>query len=130
MSKSVIIEIRSDIAESIERLGDYIPEGDRNHFVSSAVSIVVANILHDDNNSAALDAMDNLVTKAGLSQPNDASNLLGEMLVLNSVFKETYNHHDETHRALEAMLPNDLRVGLDEIFHVEISPGGDFLRIR
>lgn len=130
MSKSVIIEIRSDIAESIERLGDYIPEGDRNHFVSSAVSIVVANILHDDNNSAALDAMDNLVTKAGLSQPNDASNLLGEMLVLNSVFKETYSHHDETHRALEAMLPNDLRVGLDEIFHVEISPGGDFLRIR
>jgi hypothetical protein len=130
MSKSVIIEIRSDIAESIERIGDYIPEGDRNHFVSSVVGIVVANILHDDNNSAALDAMDGLVTKAGLTQPNDAACLLGELMVLNGVFKDTYKHHDETYKALEEMLPNDLRVGLDEIFHVEISSGGDFLRIR
>jgi hypothetical protein len=130
MPQSVIIEIRSDIAESIDRLGDYIPEGDRNHFVSSAVSIVVANILHDDNNSAALDAMDRLVTQAGLSQPKEAANLLGEMMVLNNVFKSTYQHHDETYKALEKLLPNDLRVGLDEIFHVEISSGGDFLRIR
>lgn len=128
--RSVILDVRSDIAESIIRLGDYIPEPDRNHFISSSVSIVLAGVMLDDNNRSALDAMDRLVQKVGLIKPTDSANLLGEMLVLNNVFRESYKHHDGTLEELEQLLPNDPRTSIEEVFNVEFSPTGDFLRIR
>lgn len=128
--KSVILDVRSDIAESIIRLGDYIPEPDRNHFISSSVSIILAGTMLDDNNCTALDAMDRLVSNANLTKPNESANLLGEMLVLNNVFRSSYTHHDGMLDELEQLLPNDPRCNIEEVFNVEFSPDGNFLRVR
>lgn len=128
--KSVILDIRSDIAESIIRLGDYLPEHDRNHFISSSVSIVLAGVMLDDNNSTALDAMDRLVTNSGLTKAKESASLLGEMLVLNNEFRNSYSHHDGMLKELEQLMPNDLRCNIEEVFNVEFSPDGNFLRIR
>lgn len=128
--KSVILDVRSDIAESIVRLGDYIPENERNHFISSSVSIVLAGVMLDDNNSTALDAMDRLVSNVGLVKQTESASLLGEMLVLNNVFRSSYKHHDGMLEELEQLMPNDPRCNIEEIFNVEFSPDGNFLRIR
>lgn len=128
--KSVILDVRSDIAESIIRLGDYIPVSERNHFISSSVSIVLAGVMLDDNNSTALDAMDRLVCNVGLVKPAESASLLGEMLVLNNVFRSSYSHHDGMLEELEQLMPNDPRCNIEEVFNVEFSADGNFLRIR
>jgi len=128
--KSVILDVRSDIAESIIRLGDYLPPTERHHFISSSVSIMLAGVMLDDNNSTALDAMDRLVSDTGLAQPSQSAGLLGEMLVLNNVFRSSYKHHDGILDELEQLMPNDPRCNIEEVFNVEFSPDGNFLRIR
>lgn len=127
--KSVILDVKADIAEAIIRLGDYLPEPDRNHFISSSVSIILAGVMLDDNNSTALDAMDRLVSDTAVT-PKESAGLLGEMLVLNNVFRDSYKHHDGMMTELEQLLPADMRCNIEEVFSVEFSPDGNFLRIR
>jgi len=128
--RSVILDVKADIAEAIVRLGDYLPETERNHFISSSVSIILAGVMLDDNNSTALDAMDRLVSDTGLAEPKQSAGLLGEMLVLNNVFRDSYKHHDGMLTELEQLLPTDMRCNIEEVFNVEFSPDGNFLRIR
>ena len=127
--QSVIIDIDPDVAEAIIRVGDYVPPLDRTAFISAILSLLLVGLLiEEDAVEHVMSGIDRIMINIDVD--NLASQRLwGELISINRMFRLRLLHHIVILEELEKLLPSDLREHAEDLFYVEFSNCGNFLRV-
>ena len=127
--QSVIIDIDPDLAEAIIRIGDYVPAVDKTAFISAVLSLLLTGLLiEEDAVEHVMSGIDRVMANISVNALA-AQQLWGELISINRMFRLRLLHHDVILASLERLLPSDLREHAEELFYVEFSECGNFLRV-
>ena len=128
-SKNVlIVDIDSNIHESLLRLGDHVPAYERNQFIQYIASILLMSLLLNDRDEA-IDAFERISSLAHIAHQKVHGILWGEFISLMNSFHTHYYHHDGLIIDLEDVLETGSKEFLELMFEVEIPAKASYLKV-
>jgi hypothetical protein len=126
--RTLIVDIDNEFHEALIRLGDHVPNYERNQFIQYTASILLMSLLMCDRDGA-VDAFERITSLAHISDMKKHATIWGEFLALANYFHNHYYHHDELIRDLEDMMPKHPKEFPELIFEVEVADKGGYLKV-
>lgn len=127
--EKVVVPIDNDIAEAVLLIADYFPFMYRHQFIQELFSILLTSLISDDV-EANTDAVERIVARMDLVDGRDISKFWGEYMMLQTCFFDMYELNLDLKDTLEDLLPSDIRVWPEELFHVRWSKEANYILIE